>query len=114
MAVDYLASIIGANSSYVVFSSDKPAPKRLTRLDCPETQGALTRIGASADGRSCAYVAQNGGEVKNSTGGVRQPLPLSMNHATRWTMWSKRWTPCLTRRSRAIMKKKAHVTSGQF
>lgn len=50
------ATALGAAGCY-------PAPKQLTRLDCPETQGALTRIGQAADGRSCAYVAENGAEV---------------------------------------------------
>jgi hypothetical protein len=31
--------------------------KPITRLDCPETQGRLTRVSAASDGRSCAYRA---------------------------------------------------------
>lgn len=32
-------------------------PKPIARLDCPETEGRLTRVSVAADGRSCAYRA---------------------------------------------------------
>jgi hypothetical protein len=55
--------LIAASAAALSVAACHPAPKRLTRLDCPETQGALTRIGQAADGRSCAYVSENGAEV---------------------------------------------------
>jgi hypothetical protein len=55
--------LIAASAAALSVAACYPAPKRLTRLDCPETQGALTRIGQAADGRSCAYVSENGAEV---------------------------------------------------
>lgn len=38
------------------------ALKVVTKLDCPDKQGALTRVSAAADGLSCVYSA-NGAEV---------------------------------------------------
>ncbi|MFC3078398.1 hypothetical protein ACFODL_09900 [Phenylobacterium terrae] len=55
--------LIAASAAALSVAACYPAPKRLTRLDCPEAQGALTRIGQAADGRSCAYVSENGAEV---------------------------------------------------
>ena len=37
--------------------------KVITRLDCPEDQGDLTRKAAAADGRSCDYVGEDGAVV---------------------------------------------------
>lgn len=39
------------------------AMKAVTTLDCPTTQGDLTRQSAAADGRSCVYSAPDGGQV---------------------------------------------------
>jgi hypothetical protein len=40
--------------------SGKRAPLRaISRLDCPERQGELTRVSAAADGQSCLYSGQN-------------------------------------------------------
>lgn len=55
--------LIAASAAVLSVAACYPAPQRLTRLDCPETQGALTRIGQAADGRSCAYLSENGAEV---------------------------------------------------
>jgi hypothetical protein len=55
--------LIAASAAALTVAACYPNPTRLTRLDCPESQGALTRIGAAADGRSCAYVSENGAEV---------------------------------------------------
>jgi hypothetical protein len=42
-----------------------PKPERaLTRLDCPTTQGSLTRVSAAADGKSCLYRTAQGAEVR--------------------------------------------------
>lgn len=35
----------------------------LGKLDCPSRQGDLRKVGAAADGKSCAYLAENGTEV---------------------------------------------------
>lgn len=43
-------------------SPHKPPPQRVA-LDCPRTQGALTRASIAPDGRSCAYVSANGDQV---------------------------------------------------
>ena len=40
----------------------KPAAMRTT-LDCPKTQGELTRTGIAADGKACTYVTAAGAEV---------------------------------------------------
>lgn len=39
-------------------------PKVRAALDCPSTQGDLTRTGVAADGKSCTYVSSDGAEVK--------------------------------------------------
>ena len=40
--------------------SGKRAPLRaISKLDCPERQGELTRVSAAADGQSCLYAGQN-------------------------------------------------------
>lgn len=38
--------------------------KVVTKLDCPETQGQLTRKEVAADGKSCLYTSADGAEVK--------------------------------------------------
>ena len=38
-------------------------PKARTALDCPATQGDLTRTSASPDGKVCTYVSSEGAEV---------------------------------------------------
>jgi hypothetical protein len=35
----------------------------LARLDCPETQGLLTRVSAAPDGNSCIYQHRNGDDI---------------------------------------------------
>ncbi|MFZ0266846.1 hypothetical protein [Caulobacter sp.] len=41
-------------------SSGKGAPLRvISKLDCPDKQGELTRLSAAADGQSCLYGGQN-------------------------------------------------------
>ncbi len=42
---------------------DNASFKVISKLDCPDEQGALTRKAASADGRSCDYVGDNGAVV---------------------------------------------------
>jgi hypothetical protein len=40
--------------------SGKRAPLRaISKLDCPDRQGELTRVSAAADGQSCLYAGQN-------------------------------------------------------
>jgi hypothetical protein len=42
----------------------RPAdPTRRTALDCPQVQGALTRTGVSADGRTCTYSSSRGDQI---------------------------------------------------
>jgi hypothetical protein len=42
-----------------------PKPHRaVTRLTCPATQGALTRVSVSPNGKSCRYRTDHGGEVE--------------------------------------------------
>lgn len=55
--------LIAVSSLALGAAACQPPAKTLTRLDCPATQGNLTRVGAAADGRSCAYVSENGAEV---------------------------------------------------
>lgn len=54
---------IAASAAALGVAACYPPPQQLTRLDCPETQGELTRIGQAADGRSCTYVGEGGAEV---------------------------------------------------
>jgi hypothetical protein len=43
----------------------QPKPQRaVARLDCPATQGSLSRVSAAADGKSCFYKAADGAEVQ--------------------------------------------------
>src|SRR4051812_5703671 len=37
--------------------------KSISKLDCPDAQGALKRQSAAADGKSCVYGDANGGVV---------------------------------------------------
>ena len=37
-----------------------PSPAMLGRLDCPDSQGELTRVSEAADGKSCVYRVPNG------------------------------------------------------
>jgi hypothetical protein len=39
------------------------APKARTALDCPQTQGDLTRTSVATDGKTCTYVSTEGAEV---------------------------------------------------
>ncbi len=57
---------LAACSPKVDLSHDdrKPSGKReplrvITKLDCPDKQGELTRVSAAADGRACVYAGQN-------------------------------------------------------
>jgi hypothetical protein len=43
--------------------SDNSSLKVISKLDCPDEQGALTRKSAAADGRSCDYVGEDGAVV---------------------------------------------------
>jgi len=38
-------------------------PRTLAKLDCPQTQGALTRLSAAADGKACVYRTPAGEEI---------------------------------------------------
>ena len=53
-------------------------PKARAALDCPATQGDLTRTSAAADGKLCTYSTSGGAEVTlqlvSTTGGVDQAL----------------------------------------
>ena len=42
--------------------ADRPETVR-ARLDCPDRQGAFTRTGAGADGRSCTYLGSDGSRL---------------------------------------------------
>ncbi|HWW25234.1 MAG TPA: hypothetical protein VNZ85_04980, partial [Caulobacter sp.] len=33
--------------------------RAISRLDCPDRQGELTRVSAAADGQACVYAGQN-------------------------------------------------------
>ena len=43
---------------------DRTPLRAVARLDCPETEGHLTRASAAADGRLCVYRSENGSEVE--------------------------------------------------
>lgn len=49
--------------------------KALARLDCPDTQGGLTRKAASADGRSCDYMGADGAVVALSLNALNSREP---------------------------------------
>ena len=53
------------NVSHWDHDRDDHAPLRaVARLDCPETEGDLTRASAAADGRACLYRNEDGAEVE--------------------------------------------------
>ncbi|HEX7758465.1 MAG TPA: hypothetical protein VF459_03120 [Caulobacteraceae bacterium] len=62
--------------------ADNSSLRVITKLDCPDEQGDLTRKSAAADGRSCDYVGQDGAVVtlqlasltNGDTGAVLDPL----------------------------------------
>jgi hypothetical protein len=56
--------ILLAASSTLALCACQPGPiKARAALDCPVTQGDLTRTAAAADGKSCAYRASDGNEI---------------------------------------------------
>ncbi|MCR5880021.1 hypothetical protein [Phenylobacterium sp. J367] len=69
----YLAASTLALTTLTACASGEPAQR--AKLECPATQGELTRTGVAADGKSCTYVTQGGAEVSLqlvSTGGDPQ------------------------------------------
>lgn len=61
-----LLVLAGALSSVVALSACHPRPQAAVqtgRLDCPETEGGLTRVSMADDGRSCLYRSSEGAEV---------------------------------------------------
>lgn len=62
---------------------DRPM-KAVSRLDCPQTQGGLTRQSAAADGRACAYAGPNGATVALTlnamTGADANPVLDPLSH----------------------------------
>lgn len=51
--------LIAALAVLPALAACQPA-KPITRLDCPQTSGQLTRVSAAADGRSCLYSGAGG------------------------------------------------------
>ena len=52
-----------AASALSLAACAREAPRAVTKLDCPSTEGELTRISIAADGKSCAYRSSDGAEV---------------------------------------------------
>lgn len=62
--------LLAAVSLIPLAACTKAGPPRAT-LDCPASQGDLTRTAQAADGKSCAYVSADGAEV------LLQLMPVS-------------------------------------
>ncbi|SFK65680.1 hypothetical protein [Caulobacter sp. UNC279MFTsu5.1] len=60
-----LLALAACSPKVEVAHKDRKGPGRheplraISRLDCPDKQGELTRVSAAADGRSCAYQGSN-------------------------------------------------------
>jgi len=50
-------------ASALALSACGQAAKPIAKLDCPASEGDLTRVDASADGKTCAYRSSDGAEV---------------------------------------------------
>lgn len=57
------AALLLVASALTLAACTREAPRALTKLDCPSTEGELTRISIAADGKSCAYRSSDGAEV---------------------------------------------------
>lgn len=72
----YLIAASGLTLTMAACSPNSP-PVRAA-LDCPTTQGDLSRTGAASDGKSCAYATTSGAVVTlrliSTTGGADQAL----------------------------------------
>ena len=59
-----LIVLLGASALALTAAGCGGGPiKARAALDCPDTQGDLTRTGKAADGKSCTYVGEDGAEV---------------------------------------------------
>jgi len=57
------AALLLVASALTLAACNREAPRALTKLDCPSTEGELTRVSIAADGKSCAYRSSDGAEV---------------------------------------------------
>lgn len=57
------AALLLVTSALTLAACNREAPRAVARLDCPSTEGELTRISVAADGRSCVYRSSDGAEV---------------------------------------------------
>src|SRR5689334_15957223 len=64
-----LGWIVLATGALALAACNPPHPKPkaplrvISRLDCPEDQGDLTRTSAAADGKSCVYADAEGDQI---------------------------------------------------
>lgn len=56
--------IIAAASALALAACGNGPPTAIAKLDCPSSEGDLTRVSVAEDGRSCAYRSAEGAEVE--------------------------------------------------
>ncbi|CAN7391982.1 hypothetical protein LJR164_002439 [Phenylobacterium sp. LjRoot164] len=57
------AALLLVASALTLAACNREPPRAVAKLDCPSTEGELTRISIAADGKSCAYRSSDGAEV---------------------------------------------------
>lgn len=57
------AALLLVGSALALAGCTREAPRAVAKLDCPATEGELTRISIAEDGKSCAYRSSDGAEV---------------------------------------------------
>lgn len=55
--------LLVAASALALAACSGQAPRAVTKLDCPATEGDLTRVSVAPDGKTCAYRSADGAEV---------------------------------------------------
>jgi hypothetical protein len=63
LAISAAAATLALAACYPGYFHRHGTYKAVTSLDCPQSQGDLTRQSAAADGKTCAYASPDGGQV---------------------------------------------------
>ena len=56
-------TLLIAVSALALSACGQDGPRTIAKLTCPTTEGDLTRVSISADGKTCAYRSSDGAEV---------------------------------------------------
>lgn len=71
-------ALLIAASALALTACGRDGDRAIAKLDCPSTEGDLTRVSISADGKTCTYRSSDGAEVSLElvpvTGGVQATL----------------------------------------